>query len=169
MKSGGGHRRWFVRIISAPMRVLCRARDLYVRTLSDYADRMGSGSMGCSMGQYPPLPRSFSAASSRSDDHDDDLRELIRAASARSYGGRIDIEAILGRRDSGAVRKLNLGSRVLPKSASVRMGRIDEEEPCEFGRDVAGAARRERLFPRSRSCAVARTTVECAVEAKEAY
>lgn len=158
-----------MRIISAPIRVLCRARDLYVRTMSDYADRLGSGSMGCSIGQYPPLPRSFSAASSRSSDYDDDLRELIRAASSRSYGGRIDIEAILGRRDSGAVSKLNLGSRVLPKSASVGMGRIDEDEPCEFGRDVAGAARLERLFPRSRSCAVARMSGECAVEAREAY
>lgn len=154
MKTGGRDRSRFARIISTPVRVLCKARDLYVRTLSDYADRIELGSMGCPVGQYPPLPRSFSAASSRSDGNDD-LRDLIRAASARTYGDRIDMEAI--RQKPGALRKPSLGSRVLPKSSSVRMGRIDEDLPCEFDRGGAGAAEHGLPFPRSRSCAVAGT------------
>ncbi|OWM70769.1 uncharacterized protein LOC116214523 [Punica granatum] len=154
MKTAAQNRSRFMRIISAPIRVLCKARDLYVQTLSDYADRVGYGNMGCPGGPYPALPRSFSTASSRSND-EDDLRELIRAASARSFGGRIDVEAILQRQNSGAVirKPSQLGPRVLPKSSSVGMGRIEEDAPCDFSRNGADVM---LLYPRSRSCAVAR-------------
>lgn len=97
---------------------------------------------------------SFSAVSSRSNDNDD-LRELIRAASARIFGDWIDVEAILGRQKSGSVRKPSLGLGVVPKKTSVRMGRLDEDGPCEFNHGGAEAMRLDQLYPRSRSCAIA--------------
>ncbi|KAK4752753.1 hypothetical protein SAY87_021551 [Trapa incisa] len=150
MKTGGRFRSRFIRIISTPIRVLCKARDLYVRSLSDYADRIGLGTVGCPVGHYTSLPRSFSAVPSRSSSGGDDLRELIRAASARTYGDRIDVEAVIGG-NSGAVKRPSLGSRVLPKSSSVGMGRIDEDGPCDFGQGGG------LPVTRSWSCAVAGT------------
>ncbi|OEL28589.1 hypothetical protein BAE44_0010393 [Dichanthelium oligosanthes] len=90
-----------------PRRALCAARDLYVRSLT-----------GCA-GHLP------------GDAADEDLRELIRAASQRRAA-----EAAAQRHPAA-----------VPRSQSVAMARIDEDQPCEFG----GAA--AVVFPRSQSCA----------------
>lgn len=148
-----GHNR-FVRIITIPLRALTKARDLYVRGLN-YADRVGYGSVGCPAGQFSTMPRSFSVSSSRASGEADDLGELVRAASARSFGDKIDVDAILRRQQRHLKQRpsSDWGPKVLPKSCSVAMGRIDEEEPCEFGEDDA-VKKDDLLFPRSRSYAV---------------
>lgn len=117
----------FLRIVKAPVRALCRARDLYVRSMGSCASTVGYGNVGNPGGQHAPLPRSFSAVSARLDDSDD-FRELLRAASMKSLGND-PLEALLKELKSAKpVSKMS-------KSCSVGMGRIDEEGACEFGQE----------------------------------
>ncbi|KAG6406850.1 hypothetical protein SASPL_134461 [Salvia splendens] len=78
----------------------------------------------------PALPRSFSTSSSASRDDDADFRELVRARTI----GVENLDAYIKQE-----RKAKHGPpRVLPpRSASVAMGRIDEEKPSGFfGEDI---------------------------------
>ncbi|XP_015900488.3 uncharacterized protein LOC107433686 [Ziziphus jujuba] len=143
-----------MRIITIPIRVLSKAKDMYVRGMNS-AERMGYGSMGVPDGQFTSLPKSFSCRSSRLNENDD-FSELIRAASARSYGSRIDVDAIL-RQQVMRQTTTKTGSKVLPKCSSVGMGKIDEDSPCDFGDD--GGNLKADLFPRSRSYAVTKRRV----------
>lgn len=151
----------FMRIITIPIRVLSKAKDMYVRGMTS-AERMGYGSMGVPGGQFSSLPKSFSTRSSRSNENDD-LSELIRAASARSYGSRIDVNMILrqqGMRQTATY--MNSGNtNGLPKCSSVGMGKIDEDSPCDFGEDGGMGNLKADLFPRSRSYAVTNRRVAC--------
>lgn len=79
----------------------------------------------------------MAASSVRSEVGDEDYAELVRAASARTTSAnRIHV------------------SKVLPKSSSVGMARIDEDKAVETEGGVAFAA---DLYPRSRSYAVAKS------------
>ncbi|EHA8588538.1 hypothetical protein COCNU_scaffold005702G000020 [Cocos nucifera] len=114
--------------------MLCRARDLYVRSLTGCAGRVQCGA-AIGYPTFASVPRSFSVGSARTSSSDDDLRELIRAAS------------------QGRAGSLNArGCSVVPRSQSVAIGRIDEDQPCDFDEDVRVGS--DLLFPRSRSCAV---------------
>ena len=153
MKVKTQNRNWFVQIINAPVRLLRKARDMYVRKMSDYADRMSYVDFGCPGGQFSGLPRSFSSASSmRSSSGEEDLQDLIRAASARAFGDRIDVDAIL-KQQLGRGRSALLGPKVLPKSCSVGMGRIDEDI------DITCDDKDVLKHPRSRSYAAQRQAV----------
>ncbi|XP_062098230.1 uncharacterized protein LOC133804092 [Humulus lupulus] len=167
MKTKTNNRNKFIRIITTPFRALGKARDLYVRSMNSAEKLSYASTMGGPAGQFNALPKSFSVRSSRSNDtNDDDYAELIRAASARSYGGRIDMDAILRQqlREEAAKTKpstaptTTTGVRGLPKCGSVGMGKIDEEKAVEFGEDGTGDsdAKPELLYPRSRSYAVAK-------------
>lgn len=149
MRSKGNQNK-FVRFITTPIRILGKARDVYVRRITDCATGVRYGqSTGCPNA----LPKSFSVTSSRSND-DEELRELIRAASVRTLIERIDMEMIMKQQAAGGTQ--NRGSEGLPKSCSVGMGRIDEDGPCDF--EVAAVSAKVRkadlLYPRSRSYAV---------------
>ncbi|KAK3425619.1 hypothetical protein EUGRSUZ_F02232 [Eucalyptus grandis] len=145
-------------LLAAPLRALSRARDLYVRSILSCASVVGHGQVACQGGQHAPLPRSFSVGSSRlgggggGDGEDDDFRELVRAASARTIGySSEELEAVLREIRKSRPRP-GPGGRVLPKSCSVGMGRIEEEREC----DVAGEKEKEKeSVRRSRSYAVA--------------
>ncbi|XP_042010528.1 uncharacterized protein LOC121759091 isoform X2 [Salvia splendens] len=119
----------FVRIITTPYRALRKARDFYVRNMLDCANSNAIGLQ--SSGQSgPALPRSFSTSSSASRDDDADFRELVRARTI----GVENLDAYIKQE-----RKAKHGPpRVLPpRSASVAMGRIDEEKPSGFfGEDI---------------------------------
>lgn len=148
----------FLRIITTPFRALCKARDFYVRNMMDCANMNAIGLQRTS--QAPSLPRSFSVASSRSYD-DEDFRELVRAASARSIGSRIDLDTYI-KQETKMRANSGIGPRALPpRSISVAMGRIDEESPSSyFGEDINGNIvniKNELKYPRSKSHAVART------------
>ncbi|KAK3006365.1 hypothetical protein RJ639_017476 [Escallonia herrerae] len=133
------------RCFKAPMRVLSKARDFYIRSMSECAGQVGFGAaMGCPAPHISSLPRSFSVGSSSSS-YDQDFRELVRAASTRSLGGKVDLE--FRRRQSPAT-----GVNVVPRSQSVAVGRIDEDKPCEFGEDFKVMT--ADMYPRSRSYAV---------------
>ncbi|XAR51385.1 hypothetical protein NMG60_11005998 [Bertholletia excelsa] len=142
----GGKESRLRRYLKAPIRVLSKVRDLYVQSMIECGGRVEYCCvMGCPTAQISTLPRSFSVGSSRSN-RDEDLRELMRAASTKSLGNRVETELL--RRQSGLG-----GAKVVPRSFSVGIGRIDEDKPCEFGEDVKVVS---AAFPRSRSCAMPR-------------
>ncbi|XWS24092.1 hypothetical protein CRYUN_Cryun28dG0071300 [Craigia yunnanensis] len=156
MRSKGlGHNK-FMRFITVPFKALGKARDLYVRSLTSCASGVSYGqSSGDFTGLYSGLPRSFSASSTTSNDNDD-LRELIRAASVRSLGHMNEMEMFLQQQ-----LRLQMGSKGLPKSCSVGMGRIDEDKACEFEENDAVVVDKKQdfLYPRSKSYAVTKMSV----------
>lgn len=144
----------FMRIIRMPFRVLGKARDFYVRSLTEYAARGNYGNgMTFQGGSFPSLPKSFSVGASRCNDGED-YSELIRAASMRSMGHRNEVDLLIHQHlmQSAANR-----SKEFPKSSSVGMrfmGRIEEEKSCDLEDSVDGKKSDYNKFPRSRSVAV---------------
>uniref|UniRef100_A0A7N0TI05 Uncharacterized protein n=1 Tax=Kalanchoe fedtschenkoi TaxID=63787 RepID=A0A7N0TI05_KALFE len=149
------HQNKLLRFITTPYRVLCRARDLYVRSVTECGQPVSFAP------SKSRLPRSSSVASSNSVESED-FRELVRAASVRTLTDSIEVEMMLRRQHQ------QKGPKSVPRSASVGvgMGRIDEETPFEGGDDevgqssfgkVGGGLRKNRadlLYPRSKSHAV---------------
>ncbi|KAL8472875.1 hypothetical protein ACS0TY_029263 [Phlomoides rotata] len=133
MKSKGDRKEsTLLRLIIAPIRILTRARDLYIQSLTSGGGHVSYGnSMGCPTPQIPKLPRSLSSQSSfRS--AEDELRDLIRLASTRNL--KIDAEL---RRTKSSI-PLGGGPTMVtpvPRSRTVGFGRIDEDRAFEFGDD----------------------------------
>lgn len=139
----------FSRCIKAPIRILTRARDFYIKSMSNCASNVSNygslGAMGCPAPHVgTSLPKSFSVRSSASS-NDDDLAELMKAASTRSLGKKIDLELL--RQQQSPMGGVNF----VPRSHTVAIGRIDEEKPCDFGEDFK---LKTDAFPRSKSHAV---------------
>ncbi|CAM0876463.1 unnamed protein product [Alopecurus aequalis] len=132
MIPGSGKLRWLWR---APGRALGRARDFYVRSLTGCARYVPTDA---AFGAYPvlvpmPLPRSQSCGADWAGAGEEDLRELIRAASQRRDGQQRQAVQAVARSQSTA-----LGRSMAP---------IDEDAPCEFGAGAGG------LYSRSQSYA----------------
>lgn len=112
--------------MKAPLRVLVRARDMYVNSLGYCAGRATQGRVVASS---VPRSQSHGFYRSRTASNEDDIRDLIRAASQRSNDHPIT---------------------AVPRSQSVAVGvgivRIDEDRQCDFGDEV--------MCPRSRSVSV---------------
>lgn len=166
MRSKARQQNRFLRIITYPARALGKARDFYVRSITSCSDNFGHGTlvMGMPSSNYSAsLPRSYSANSSASTDVNDDLRELIRAASTRTSSDNIDInclylqQLIMKQQMSNSVA----GPKSMPlRSCSVGMGKIDEENPSVFAsEDNANNMKPKDAYPRSRSHAVNRRSV----------
>ncbi|PIA29461.1 hypothetical protein AQUCO_06000069v1 [Aquilegia coerulea] len=135
------HEGKFIKCIKAPIRFLTKARDLYVNSLTDCTGRMNA--VGYPSGPVNMMPRSFSTSSSRSND-DEDFRELVRAASQRGLKEKIELEI-----------RQQRGSKKLPRSFTVGIGRIDEDKACDqFEDDLK--IKSDLLYPRSKSYAVAK-------------
>ncbi|XP_010647287.2 uncharacterized protein LOC104878482 [Vitis vinifera] len=140
------------RCMKAPFKILACVRDLYIRSMTEFAGRVSYGSaMGCPTAQVSSLPKSFSVSSSKSSG-DQDLSELIKVASARSLSNKIELDLL--RRQPSSKSPVT-GTNVVPRSMSVGIGRIDEDKPCEFGEDIKVNT---DAFPRSRSYAVSKKT-----------
>lgn len=108
----------------APIRALIRARDLYVSSMNSCAGHVtyGGGVYGCPTTDVTTLPKSFSVKSTTSDE---DFRELLKVASTRSLGDKIDLEFLRRQRSTGA-------AKVVPRSQSVSIGRFDEDNTSEL-------------------------------------
>ncbi|KAL2346494.1 hypothetical protein Fmac_000494 [Flemingia macrophylla] len=138
-------------IITTPFRVLGKARDMYVRSITKCGNNMNYSNPVDATGRFEALPRSYSAATSRSDN--DDFAELLRAASARTLVNRIDMDLVLKQQQAQAQAQAHSDARpALPKSTSVGMGRIDEDSPFDLGQGELPVL--PKLYPRSRSYAV---------------
>ncbi|KAK6237800.1 hypothetical protein QUC31_003269 [Theobroma cacao] len=139
------------RYLKAPLKILIKARDFYIKSMTEYSDRINYGTvMGCPTGQVNTLPRSYSVSSAKSSNGDDDLRELIRAASTRSLGNKVQLDLL---RRQQARQSPVTGANNVPRSHSVGIGRIDEDKPCDFEEDIKV---KTDALPRSRSYAVAK-------------
>ncbi|XP_021274749.1 uncharacterized protein LOC110409647 [Herrania umbratica] len=137
------------RYLKAPLRILIKARDFYIKSMTEYSDRINYGTvMGCPTGQVNTLPRSYSVSSAKSSNGDNDLRELIKAASTRSLGNKVQLDLL---RRQEARQSPVTGANNVPRSRSVGIGRIDEDKPCDFEEDIKV---KTDAFPRSRSYAV---------------
>ncbi|XVE82954.1 hypothetical protein DITRI_Ditri16bG0046700 [Diplodiscus trichospermus] len=151
MSKKGSKQSKLSRYLKAPIRILIKARDFYIKSMTEYSDRIGYGTvMGCPTGQVNTLPRSYSVSTAKSTDGDEDFRELIRAASTRSLGNKVQSE-LLRRQQARQSPNSSTGANNMPRSHSVGIGRIDEDKPCEFEEDIKVMT---DVFPRSRSCAV---------------
>ncbi|XP_058179997.1 uncharacterized protein LOC131298531 [Rhododendron vialii] len=142
-----------IRCIKSPIRVLGKARDFYVRSMTRWAGKVEYGGVmgGAPTAQVSSLPKSFSVSSSKTSGDDDDLRDLIRAASTRSLESKVQLE-LLRRQPAGRAGAAN---GVVPRSQSVAIGRIEEDKCYEFENDHMGKVNTE-FVPRSKSYAVTR-------------
>lgn len=161
-KIKGGKESRFTKIMKTPLRALIKARDFYIQSMTQCSGHFDYGTvMGCPTAQVNTLPRSFSASSTKSSNGTDDFRELVKAASTRSLGNKIELDFMKQQQQlhQGGLRKSPvalIGSNNLPRSQSVGFGRIDEDKPCEFEENVKV---RTDVMPRSRSYAVHKRTV----------
>lgn len=144
MKSKASQHNMFLRILTTPVRALCKARDFYVRSLTNYADRMNHGNVMAAIpvtSQVSGLPRSFTVNSARSRDHHD--QELVI---------RGELEAF--------IKHMKIIGAAPPRSSSVAMGRIDEDGPY-FGEQADDnyffSGKTQIKYPRSTSHAVTPT------------
>ncbi|KAK1433151.1 hypothetical protein QVD17_10057 [Tagetes erecta] len=130
-----------IRVLKAPLRVVCKIRDFYVSSMYSCAAGMGGPNGPYTSG----LPKSYSTTSSRADE---DFAELMRIASTKSLGKRLDPEFLARQQQTPTG---------VARSQSVAIGRIDEDKTCDFGDDFR---LRSQMFPRSRShAAVSRINV----------
>ncbi|KAI3440997.1 uncharacterized protein J3R85_002833 [Psidium guajava] len=149
------------KLLKAPIRILLKARDFYVRSLTDCSGHIGYGCvMGCPTGQINTLPRSFSVSSTKSGSAsaDEDFRELVRVASLTSLSSRVgsdltQTQHIAGQSPMAPTK--NRTTMAMPRSFSTGIGRIDEDKPCEFGEDAVAKA---DVYMRSRSYAPSKRT-----------
>lgn len=80
MSQKGSKERKLSKYLRAPIRILIKAKDFYVKNMNQYSDGIGYVTvLGCPTGQFNTLPRSYSVGSSTKsagDNGDDDLKEL---------------------------------------------------------------------------------------------
>ncbi|KAJ4965336.1 hypothetical protein NE237_017185 [Protea cynaroides] len=144
------------RYAGAPVRLLCRARDLYVQSITSCAGNMSYGggitdtSIGLPASTVSTLPKSFSVSSSRSSISNEDLRDLMRVASKRTLEDNFGTASPLQQTMAKGT------GLMMPRSVSqtVAIARIDEDKPCDFTEDNNTLNTSDFLYPRSRSCAV---------------
>ncbi|EXB63111.1 hypothetical protein L484_001729 [Morus notabilis] len=151
MKTKAKSQNRFLRIITIPLRGLIKARDMYVRGMNNMEVMSRTNTVKGSAGRLSSgLPKSFSVATARKNDSDD-YAELVRAASARDYGGKFDLDMLLQQQLRQVLEETTTtGAEGLPKCSSVGMGKIDEDKPYEFSDDKKA----DFLYPRSTSYAV---------------
>ncbi|KAJ4714695.1 Usher syndrome type-1C protein-binding protein [Melia azedarach] len=145
--------------VKKSVKMLMKARDCYIQSMSQCSDTVVfSTAMGCPTGHINTLPRSYSVSSTRSS-KDEDFRELLRVASTKSLGKKIDLEFQKRQQLARQSPTPSPGTNKMPRSHStgIGIGRIDEDKPCDFEDDLK-ARPGANLYPRSKSYAVSRRT-----------
>ncbi|KAK9166011.1 hypothetical protein Scep_001202 [Stephania cephalantha] len=131
--------------------------DMYVRSMTQCAGRTShTAAMGMGAGPVSSFPRSFSASSSRRSGEDEDLRDLIRAASQKGLMNNIELE--IRQQQQQQQQQQKRSSSALPRSFTVGIGRIDEEKACEFEEEESEVVKPRVLYPRSKTYAAAKRT-----------
>ncbi|KAF7851437.1 hypothetical protein BT93_L3943 [Corymbia citriodora subsp. variegata] len=156
-KNAGKEATKLSKLLKAPIWILIKARDFYVRSLTDCSGHIGYASvMGCPTGQINTLPRSFSVSSTKSGstNADEDYRELVRLASLRSLSSTVGSD-LAKAQDVAGKSPMAATNNKMPRSFSTGIGRIDEDKPCEFGED--GIVKAD-VYTRSRSYVPAKRT-----------
>ncbi|KAG0496206.1 hypothetical protein HPP92_000897 [Vanilla planifolia] len=129
--------KWLIRFFRGPLSVICRARDCYVRGMTNLAGRMSSGTATVVSISYPCIVgdevlQSDFFRTSRVSSVDQDIRELVRIAK-RNRAASLSIG----------------GGRAVGRCQKVAAWRIDEDGPSDF----VGEARigESLIFPTNRS------------------
>ncbi|XP_025013659.2 uncharacterized protein LOC112535315 [Ricinus communis] len=143
-----------VQITKAPIRILCKARDFYVKGILGFAN---SGNVGCGSigGGATDLPKSYSVNSLRDVD-DEEFKKLLRLLSEKGT----ETESYMQSSEQGDWRSCSRKASAMRRNYSVgvgKIGRIDEGRACSFREeedDVNGNS-----YSRSRSHAVRRNVV----------
>ncbi|KAJ6871962.1 hypothetical protein NC651_031142 [Populus alba x Populus x berolinensis] len=138
------------KILKAPLRILARAWDFYMKGMAEYSDQVCV--MSFPTGNFNNMPRSYSISSTKPNHLDDDRREPLRAASTRSNIGsrnsKINVDVPARQQYSHKKSATRVGDN-MPRSRTVAIGRIDEEKPCDF--DEEDVKVKTNVYPRSRS------------------
>ncbi|GFP99930.1 hypothetical protein PHJA_002137100 [Phtheirospermum japonicum] len=133
----------FAKYIYVPIRVLARARDFYMKSLTGFGGPVAYGNaMGCPTPNMASISRSFSVNSNQKT-AEEELRDLIRVGSARRHE-----EAEL-RRSKSAQPFGGRGPVVasVARSNTVAFERIDEDKIFEYGEeDDVGLLSRSRSY-----------------------
>ncbi|XP_021892380.1 uncharacterized protein LOC110810487 [Carica papaya] len=138
------------KILLAPIRILAKARDFYVKSMEDSAARVVYGGvMGLPTAQVTSLPRSFTMNSSHGIcDDDRKFKELVRHVMPKRN---------LESRTIHDYEKSTKNSRDMKRSYSVGLGKIgtiEEDKPCSFREEEdCGTLNSGLLHQRSRSYA----------------
>lgn len=129
-KKGSKESKLPIRYLKAPINFLIKTKNICIKGMAECSDRIGAYGMvmGC------PTVTGQVANSSVSNRDDHDLRKLIRAASTRSLGNRVQPEIFPNGRINGANNNNN-NNNMARRTRSVGIGRIAEDEPCEFEED----------------------------------
>ncbi|KAL0797597.1 hypothetical protein Bca101_052771 [Brassica carinata] len=155
MRKGGQNKNKFLRIISTPFRALNK---FYVRSITGCVPRTHYSSSVSVSDPFSRSRGSSSASSRRTTDFgiDDDYSELVRAASVRSLGHKNEIDMFIIQEKMQQKKQKKLKQGGLPKSSSVGMSRIDEEEEVEEGSVNPKKTKKvsDLRYPRSKSYAV---------------
>ncbi|KAJ1414558.1 hypothetical protein SESBI_18808 [Sesbania bispinosa] len=124
------------RYMKAVMRLLSKARDLYVQGMSECSGHFAymDTTMGFPTARLSTFPRSTST--------DNHLKDLLSPASISTHGNHVGLE--LRCKHPAAVARV-------PRCLVAQIGRIDEDKPCEFGNDINV---NPHIYPRSRCYAV---------------
>ncbi|KAJ6971456.1 hypothetical protein NC653_032073 [Populus alba x Populus x berolinensis] len=150
------------KILKAPLRILARAWDFYMKGMAEYSDQVCV--VSCPTGNFNSMPRSYSVSSTKPNHLEDDLREPLRAASTRSDIGsinkKINVDVPARQQYSHKKSATRLGDN-MPRSRTVAIGRIDEEKPCDF--DEEDVKVKTNVYPRSRSYDVSKSTYHAAL------
>ncbi|KAK4277394.1 hypothetical protein QN277_015399 [Acacia crassicarpa] len=157
MSGKGQSQNAFLRFITSPIRALGRARDFYVRSITKCGHTLNYSNPVDPVGRFAAFPRSYSVATSRSDESED-FTELMRAASARTLADRINVDLVLKQHNATAQQQKSVGSKGLPKSTSVGMAKIEEDKPYDLADGGVNHGIPD-LYPRSKSYAVRKRTV----------
>lgn len=148
-----------MKIITMPARVLKKGKDMYIRSMMDFAQKPRYSSSSSTKAPLKTgqavsgLPKSFSTSvtTTRSTiyEENDDLRELIRAntTTRNNNSMSLDVEGYLKQlieeqklsrqklyNDHSVDQNINskLAAKGVPRSHSVGLGRIDEGKASEF-------------------------------------
>lgn len=125
-------------ILKAPARVLKKITDLYINGMFDCAGRIGDKTVvnwGIAPQMSQQLPRNFSVSSSKDSKQEDELKELIRAVSTKLNETKVEIRTIdpqLQNQITSAKLPATAAEKRSYSAGIGRIGRIDEDMPCDF-------------------------------------
>jgi len=128
--------------------LLARARDYSLRSMTGCSGLASYVDIVAAPGVAVAVPMSHSSSYR---DHDNNYRELIRAASQRERAPTTPTRRTALSDDQPLPRSFSTPTGHYQQQQQLGVGRIDEESPCYFSASFKKAAD-EDLFLRSRSC-----------------
>lgn len=119
-------------IFKTPIRALSKAKNFYIKGMTNFSTTYNRPMMIIKDANQPPLPRSFSTTTMVSNNHQPS-GDLIRASSTGTIQiGRADMERYMIQQQQ---QQLSASMKRVPRSCSLGMGRIDEDRVSSFRND----------------------------------